>query len=321
MIAYNDLLLTAKRVLESEANAITAASKTLDQSFYDAVKRLSEVKGRIVLTGIGKSAIICQKIVATLNSTGSPSLFMHAADAIHGDLGMIQNDDAVICISQSGNTPEIKLLVPIIKHAGNPLIAITGNIKSDLAKKADYVLLSYVDKEACPLNLAPTTSSTLQLALGDALAVCLLEWKGFTERDFARFHPGGALGKRLYMKVDDFLHHSIPPIVNANASIQEVILEITSKRLGCTAVVENEELVGIITDGDLRRMIETGKNPLRVKAKDIMSHNPKTLPLGTMAVYALETVTTNNITQVLVTDGKKIKGIIHIHDLIREGIV
>lgn len=315
------ILSIAKKTFDIEADTITGLKNQLTSDFVKVVRLITTSKGRVVVSGIGKSAIIANKIVATFNSTGTPSIFMHAADAIHGDLGMIQRNDIVILISNSGNTPEIKVLAPFIKSAGNLLIAIVGNKTSVLAQHADYTLLTEITKEACPHNLAPTSSTTAQLAMGDALAVCLLEERGFTSHDFARFHPGGALGKRLYLKVDDLYSSNPKPVVSKKSSVSEVILEISSKRLGCAAVVEKGKLVGIITDGDLRRMMQTHKNYEQLLAKDIMTSKPKTLEKNTMAVEALQVMKSFNITQLAVTDKSKFLGFVHLHDLLKEGII
>jgi len=274
-----------------------------------------------VITGIGKSAIIAQKIVATMNSTGTPALFMHAADAIHGDLGMIQPDDVVILISKSGESPEIKALLPFIKNFGNKVIAICGNVTSYLATHADIFINTTIDAEACPNNLAPTTSTTAQMVMGDALAVSLLQLKGFSDRDFAKFHPGGNLGKRLYLKVKDLSSKNAQPQVNANASLREIIIEISGKYLGATAVIENDQLLGIITDGDLRRMLETQENPTSLLAKDICSKNPKSIEASELAVQALELMRQKDITQLIVTENGVYAGMIHLHDLVREGLI
>ncbi|MBK7682181.1 MAG: KpsF/GutQ family sugar-phosphate isomerase [Bacteroidetes bacterium] len=293
----------------------------LNDDFISSIKLIHASEGRVVVSGIGKSAIIANKIVATLNSTGTPAVFLHAADAIHGDLGMIQRNDTVILISNSGNTPEIKVLAPLIKSGGNVLIAMVGVMDSFLATQADYVLSTKVKKEACPNNLAPTSSTTAQLAMGDALAVCLLEMKGFTASDFARYHPGGALGKRLYLKVEDLLSNIEQPIVSSDAPLNEVILEISSKRLGATAVVDSGKLVGIITDGDLRRMMQKKFDFDTLKAGDIMTKNPKTVIREMMAVEALTLMKSNNITQLVVSDGTNFIGFVHLHDLLKEGII
>jgi arabinose-5-phosphate isomerase len=275
----------------------------------------------LIVTGIGKSAIIANKIVATLNSTGTPAVFMHAADAIHGDLGLILADDIVMCISKSGNTPEIKSLIPFLKNAGNTLIAITGNQQSELAEQANFVFNSFVEKEACPINLAPTTSTTAQLVIGDALAVCLLELRGFTKDDFAKYHPGGALGKKLFLKVSDIIIHNEVPSVNPNASLKNVIIEISEKRKGVTAVTKANKIVGIITDGDLRRMLSDTEDLSLLKAEDIMSKNPRSITIDAMAIDAMELMETHKISQLLVEDQGNYAGVIHIHDLIKEGII
>jgi arabinose-5-phosphate isomerase len=312
---------TAKRVLQNEANAILKLSDYLDEDFEACVECILASKGRVVITGIGKSAIIATKIVATLNSTGTPALFMHAADAIHGDLGMIQRDDVVICISKSGNTPEIKVLVPLLKNLGSVLVALVSNTKSYLAEQADFVLNATIEEEACPNNLAPTTSTTAHLALGDALAVCLLESKGFTPEDFARYHPGGSLGKQLYLKVQDIVDSQQIPKVKESASLSEVIVEISSKRLGATAVVNDQDLLkGIITDGDLRRMLQKTLDIGSLCAADIMTVNPKTISSGEFAIRAMNLMRNHNITQLVAMNGDKIAGFVHIHELMKEGI-
>jgi arabinose-5-phosphate isomerase len=311
----------AIKTLEVEAEAINRLRKFIDVSFVNTVHFISGIRGRVIVTGIGKSAIIGEKIVATLNSTGTPSIFMHASDAIHGDLGTIQKDDAVICISKSGDTPEIKVLVPLLKSFGNKLIAIVGNDKSYLARHSDFVLNTTVEKEACPNNLAPTTSTTAQLAMGDALAVCLLDFKGFSSKDFARYHPGGALGKRLYLKVSDLYPNNTSPKVSIKEDIRKVIVEISSNRLGAAAVIDKGVLAGIITDGDIRRMLLNKKTIEGLTAKDIMSKKPKSVPKDTMAVDALDTMKRHNITQLLITDKGKYVGVVHLHDLLREGIM
>ncbi|WP_026950297.1 KpsF/GutQ family sugar-phosphate isomerase [Algoriphagus mannitolivorans] len=313
---------TASRVLQNEANAILNLVEYLNGDFEACVEKILSSKGRVVITGVGKSAIIANKIVATLNSTGTPALFMHAADAIHGDLGMVQENDIVICISKSGNTPEIKVLVPLLKKLGSVLVAMVSNTKSYLAEHADYILNATIGEEACPHNLAPTTSTTVHLALGDALAVCLLEARGFTSDDFAKYHPGGSLGKQLYLKVGDVLSKSSVPVVLENASLAEVIVEISGKRLGATAVEsQNGELLGIITDGDLRRMLQKSLDIQSVQAKDIMTVNPKTISVDEFAIRALNLMRNHNITQLVATNEDKIAGFVHIHDLMKEGIV
>jgi arabinose-5-phosphate isomerase len=312
----------ARDVLINESRAIHDLSNFIDDNFEACVREIYSSKGRVVITGVGKSAIIANKIVATLNSTGTPALFMHAADAIHGDLGMIQQDDIVICISKSGNTPEIKVLVPLLKRRGSKLVALVSNTNSYLSQQADFVLNATIAEEACPHNLAPTTSTTAHMALGDALAVCLLELRNFTSRDFAEHHPGGALGKQLYLKVSDIYIHNLLPTVSPEASLKDVIIEMTSKRLGCTAVVESDRrLLGIITDGDLRRMLQKESNLTSVRASDIMTHNPKKIEKDEYAVKALHQMQEGNITQLVVMDSEKVAGFIHLHDLLKEGIV
>ncbi|WP_408612162.1 KpsF/GutQ family sugar-phosphate isomerase [Flavivirga spongiicola] len=304
-----------------ESQAISNLASLITDDFADAVQLIYNSKGRVIITGIGKSAIIANKIVATLNSTGTPSIFMHAADAIHGDLGLILKDDVVICISKSGNTPEIKVLVPLIKSANNKMIAITGNKDSFLGQQADYILNAFVEKEACPNNLAPTTSTTAQLVIGDALAVCLLELRGFSSNDFAKYHPGGALGKKLYLRVQDISSVNEKPKVIPTTNIKEIIIEITEKMLGVTAVVENDKITGIITDGDLRRMLSKVDDFSSLTANDIMSANPKRINAEAMAVEALDVMETNGISQLLVEEDGNYAGVIHLHDLIKEGII
>ncbi|CAM1364613.1 D-arabinose 5-phosphate isomerase [Tenacibaculum soleae] len=318
----NAILSTAKETILLESNAIANLANLLNSSFIEAVNFIFNSKGRVIVTGIGKSANIANKMVATFNSTGTPAVFMHAADAIHGDLGNVQNNDTVICISKSGNTPEIKVLVPLIKSSKNKIIAITGNPDSFLGKNADFLLNSFVEKEACPNNLAPTTSTTAQLVLGDALAVCLLDLRGFTSSDFAKYHPGGALGKRLYLRVADLIKNNQLPKVNSTDKVAQVIVEISEKRLGVTAVVnDNNQLSGIITDGDIRRMLSKTTKIDELTANDIMSKNPKTIHVDAMAVEALDTLENSSITQILVTDNdNNYVGVVHLHDLIKEGI-
>ncbi|HEX5003598.1 MAG TPA: KpsF/GutQ family sugar-phosphate isomerase [Bacteroidia bacterium] len=311
----------ARRTLAIEAESITGLEALVDKDFIEAAKVIHFSQGRVVVTGIGKSAIIAQKIVATFNSTGTPAIFMHAADAIHGDLGIIQSNDVVICISKSGNTPEIKVLVPLIKAGNNKLIGMAGDTKSYLATHSDFVLNTTVEKEACPNNLAPTSSTAAQMAMGDALAVCLLECRGFTSNDFARFHPGGALGKRLYLKVSDIYPNNPSPSVGPDDSLATVIYEISAKRLGATAVLSDGKLAGIITDGDLRRMMEKGGNFDSVKAADIMTRLPKAIPPGMMAVEALQLMKQHNITQLVVAESGTYYGFVHLHDLLKEGIL
>ncbi|WP_026967554.1 KpsF/GutQ family sugar-phosphate isomerase [Algoriphagus terrigena] len=313
---------TATRVLQNEANAVLNLIDCIDGDFEACVEKILASNGRVVITGVGKSAIVANKIVATLNSTGTPSLFMHAADAIHGDLGMIQENDIVICISKSGNTPEIKVLVPLLKKLGSVLVALVSNTTSYLAEESDFVLNATIGEEACPHNLAPTTSTTAHMALGDALAVCLLEARGFTSDDFAKYHPGGSLGKQLYLKVGDVLSKGIIPVVSEDAGISEVIIEISGKRLGATAVNDARgNLTGIITDGDLRRMLEKTLEIQTLQAKDIMTVHPKTISKDEFAIRALNLMRNHNITQLVALDGEKIAGFVHIHDLMKEGIV
>ncbi|MGY0407845.1 MAG: KpsF/GutQ family sugar-phosphate isomerase [Polaribacter sp.] len=315
------IISTAKSTILTESNAIANLVNLLDINFEKAVNYIANSNGRVIVTGIGKSANIATKIVATFNSTGTPAIFMHAADAIHGDLGNVQENDVVICLSKSGNTPEIKVLVPLIKNYGNKIIAITGNIDSFLGKNADFTINAFVEKEACPNNLAPTTSTTAQLVLGDALAICLQELTGFSSKDFAKYHPGGALGKRLYLRVSDLIKNNAVPQVDINDSIVKVIVEISEKRLGVTAVLKNNKLVGIITDGDIRRMLSKTTDINHFTAKDIMGNSPKTIPKDAMAIQALEKLEQNNITQILVVDAaKNYVGVVHLHDLIKEGI-
>jgi len=316
------IIRIAKETISIEQKAIANLENLVDNEFAEAVNHIYTSNGRVIISGIGKSANIATKIVATMNSTGTPAIFMHAADAIHGDLGTVQKNDTVICISKSGNTPEIKVLVPLIKNGGNKLIAITSNRTSFLGSEADYVLHAYAEKEACPNNLAPTTSTTAQLVMGDALAVSLLKLKDFTSSDFAKYHPGGALGKRLYLRVSDLISKNEKPAVKATASIKDVIVEISNKRLGVTAVTDdNNKIIGIITDGDLRRMLAETTDINSLNASDIMSASPKTLTSDAMAVEAKELLEENNISQVLIQDNNQFSGVVHIHDLIKEGII
>lgn len=313
---------TAVRVLLNESEAIAKLSTLLNEDFENCVQHLHESKGRLVITGVGKSAWIANKLVATLNSTGTPALFMHAADAIHGDLGMVQQDDTVLFISKSGNTAEIKVLLPLVKQLGVKIVALVSNRQSYLAEQAHYVLDATIGEEACPHNLTPTTSTTAHLALGDALAICLLEARGFTSSDFARFHPGGSLGKQLYLKVGDLLSKNQIPSVQEEASVAEVIVEISSKRLGATAVLDQSgSLKGIITDGDLRRMLQKTLAIQDLQASAIMTVNPKSIQAEEYATAAFALMKTHNITQLVVLDGEKLAGFVHIHDLMKEGIV
>ena len=322
MNTEKNILKIAKHTISIESKAIANLINFLDKDFENAVKFILNSKGRVIVTGIGKSANIASKIVATLNSTGTPAVFMHAADAIHGDLGIVQKDDVVICISKSGSTPEIKVLIPLIKDSKNKIVAMTGNIDSYLAQQADFVLNTFIEHEACPNNLAPTTSTTAQLVMGDALAICLLEMKDFTSKDFAKYHPGGSLGKRLYLRVNDLVSKNEVPRVGLHESVTNVIIEISEKRLGATAVLDtNHTIAGIITDGDIRRMLKNHLNLTELKAKDIMSKNPKSIDTDAMAIEALDVMEQNNITQLLVTENGKYKGVVHLHDLLKEGII
>lgn len=312
----------ALRTIELETNAISGLRSFINDDFKKAVSAVAESKGRLIVSGIGKSAIIAQKIVATLNSTGTPAVFMHAADAIHGDLGMIQTDDIVLVISKSGNSPEIKVLAPLVKNFGNILIGMVGNTESFLAQNSDIVLNTTVEQEACPINLAPTSSTTAQMVMGDALAVCLMEIKEFSSRDFAKYHPGGALGRKLYLRVQELAAQNAQPKVLPTATIKEVIIEMTAKRLGAAVVInDTENILGIITDGDLRRMLEKTDNFESLRAEDIMSSHPKTIEADVLAVHALDEMRRHDISQLVVEDNKKYAGIIHLHDLIREGII
>jgi arabinose-5-phosphate isomerase len=312
---------TAINTLQLEAQAILNLIPNINDDFAEAVEVIRVSSGRIIVTGIGKSAIIAQKIVATFNSTGTPAIFMHAGDAVHGDLGMIQKADIVICISKSGNTPEIKVLAPLLKQTGNFLIGMVGQLNSDLGRLADLVLNVSVEKEACPHNLAPTTSTAAQLAMGDALALCLLHVRDFNEDDFARYHPGGALGKRLYLKVGELALKNQKPSINAEAAVKDVILEISRNRLGAVVVTAGAEILGIITDGDIRRMLEKHSNLLHITARDIMNVNPKKVDKDVLAIEALQIIKHNNITQLLVTQNNSYYGLVHLHDLLQEGII
>ena len=312
----------ALKTIQLEAQSVSGLASFINDDFEKAVNAIANSKGRVVVSGIGKSAVIAQKIVATFNSTGTPSIFMHAADAIHGDLGMVQQEDVVIIISKSGESPEIKVLVPLIKNFGNILIGMVGNTDSYLAKNSSLVLNTTVEQEACPNNLAPTSSTTAQLVMGDALAVCLMELKGFQSDDFAKFHPGGMLGKKLYLRVSDLCANNEKPKVLAGQSLKEVIVEMTAKRLGVTAVVDTgNNLLGLITDGDLRRMLESTNNFTGLMAVDIMSKDPKTITADALATEALDVLRSNNISQLIVIENECYAGVIHLHDLIREGII
>jgi arabinose-5-phosphate isomerase len=310
----------ALRTLRLESEAITHLEAMVDDEFVKVVESLLHLKGRLIITGIGKSANIAQKLVATFNSTGQPAIFMHAADAIHGDLGNIQKEDMVLCISKSGDSPEIKMLLPLVKSMGNQIIGMVSNMQSFLALKSDLLLKTPITKEACPNNLAPTTSTTAQLAMGDAVAVALMECRGFSASDFARYHPGGALGKKLYLKAGDLLSANSSPFVELQTSIPEVIVVISAARLGATAVLDDSKLVGIITDGDIRRMLQNDTEFKNLVAKNIMGKTPKTIEQDALAVEAFQLMESNNITQLIVTHENKYRGIIHLHDILKEGI-
>ena len=315
-----DIIEFGKEVIKLQSKSIRNLVDLIDENFETAIKLILDSSGRVVVTGIGKSAIIANKIVATLNSTGTPSIFMHAADAIHGDLGIIKKDDVIICISKSGNTPEIKDLVPFLNMNDNPLIAITGDIDSYLAKNSSVVLNSHVDVEVCPNNLAPTNSTTAQLVIGDAIAVTLVKIKGFTSNDFAKFHPGGSLGKKLFLKVKDLVNTDFKPMVGKDDNIKDVIIEISQKMLGITPVLSKDSIVGVITDGDLRRTLLENQEISSLKAEDIMSINPQVIDLEVKAADALETMKSNKISQLIVTKDSEYYGILHIQNLIKEGI-
>ncbi|WP_244156181.1 KpsF/GutQ family sugar-phosphate isomerase [Maribacter ulvicola] len=321
LIATDTIIGLAKKTIEIERDAIAQLSSLLTDDFASIVNCIIQARGRVIISGIGKSAIIATKIVATLNSTGTPAIFMHAGDAIHGDLGTVQDNDVVICISNSGNTPEIKMLVPLIKRGTNKLIAMTGNTDSFLAKQADFILNTHVDKEACPNGLAPTTSTTAQLVMGDALAVVLLEIKGFSSADFAKYHPGGSLGKRLYLRVADLVSKNQVPQVQKDEEVKKVIVEISKKMLGVTAVLDGKKVVGIVTDGDIRRMLNKHDNIKGLTAQDIMTTNPKTIPANTLAIKALEHMQKKGISQLLAMHEDSYVGVIHLHNLINEGIL
>lgn len=322
MKSINEIKSIAKSTIELEGQSILKLLDFIDDDFGKVVQEILNSKGRLIVTGVGKSANIAQKMVSTFNSTGQPSIFMHAADALHGDLGNIQSEDIVVCISKSGSTAEIKTLIPLLKDMGNSIIAITGNSESYLSQQSNWTILSKVDKEACPNNLAPTTSTTAQLVIGDALAVSLLECRNFSDIDFAKYHPGGALGKKLFFKVDDLCSDNSMPSVLPNETIKNVIVEISNKRLGATAVIENNQLLGVITDGDIRRMLENeGSDWSTLKAKDIMCDKPKTIDWNELAAKALTIMEDNNISQLIVCKGDSYHGIVHIHDILKEGIL
>ena len=321
MESKKSIIDSATSTLKLESEAILGLIDYIDDDFVETVNTILNSRGRVIVTGIGKSAIIAQKIVATFNSTGTPAVFMHAADAVHGDLGMIQKDDVVLCLSKSGNTPEIKLLAPLLKLSGNKLVGMLGNIESDLAKQADLILNTTVEKEACPHNLAPTTSTTAQLAMGDALAICLLQARNFQSTDFAKYHPGGSLGKRLYLKAGDIAAKNEKPSIQPNAPVKDIIIQISKNRLGAVVVTEGDEIKGVITDGDIRRMLEKHTNLENIKASDLMNTNPKKIDCEELALLALEIIKKNNITQILVTKEGRYFGLVHLHDLLQEGIV
>ncbi len=321
MESKKSIIDNAIQTLKLESEAISSLIPNINQDFEQVITEILNSNGRVIITGIGKSAIIAQKIVATFNSTGTPAIFMHAADAVHGDLGMIQQDDIVICISKSGNTPEIKLLAPLLKRAGNLLIGMVGNIDSHLAKNADLIINTTVEKEACPFNLAPTTSTTAQLAMGDAMAICLLKNRNFKSEDFAKYHPGGSLGKRLYLKCSDLAIKNEKPFITPDASIKDAIIEISKNRLGAVVVLQDNEIKGIITDGDIRRMLEKHTDLSHLRAAHIMNTQPKLIQKDELALSALELIKQNNISQLLVVDGSTYFGIIHLHDLLEEGII
>ncbi len=321
MISSEALLSLAQKTILSESNAVAKLADLLTLDFVKSIQSIHQSNGRLIVTGIGKSAIIAQKIVATLNSTGTPSCFLHASEAIHGDLGMVQPGDVIICISKSGNSPEIKVLVQILQKFGNTLIAMTGNLTSHLAKNAHFVLDTTVEMEACPNNLAPTNSTTAQLVMGDCIAVCLMEMKNFSSADFAKYHPGGALGKKLLLRVSDMLEANKKPQVSPSCDVRAAIFEISEKRLGVVAVVENEQIIGIITDGDIRRMLSKTETITGITARDIMTVNPKTIKPTDRAVDALNIMEDFSITQLIVADEGAYQGIIHLHDILKEGII
>ena len=321
MKSSSEIKKIAKETIAIELSSIERLTSSVNDDFVNAIRLILTSKGRLIVAGIGKSANIANKIVATFNSIGQPAVFLHAADAIHGDLGNIQDDDIVVFISKSGNTPEVKTLIPYIKNMGNKIISLTGNLTSFLASASDFIIDVSVDKEACPNNLAPTSSTTAQLVMGDAIAVSLLACNDFSSKDFARFHPGGTLGKRLYLKIEDILSEKSNPKVDPNSSMSEVIIEISHKRLGATAVIKNKRVEGIITDGDLRRMLEKNESYLHLLAKDIMNSNPKRVDIQNMAFDALQIIEKNNITQLIVMDQDEYVGILHLHDILKEGIV
>jgi len=321
LVTTENIIESAKKTLISQSQSIAKLTDFIDNSFVEAVQLIYNCKGRLIVTGIGKSAIIAQKIVATMNSTGTPCMFLHASEAIHGDLGMVQDDDVVICISKSGNSPEIKVLVPLLMRYGNKLIAITGNITSFLGKEANVTLNTFVESESCPNNLAPTNSTTAQLVMGDALAVCLMNMRNFTAEDFAKYHPGGALGKKLLLRVQDMLDENRKPFVHLESSIKNVIVEISENRLGVTAVLAEDKVVGIITDGDIRRMLNKTETISGLTANDIMTKSPKTIKSTDRVIDALNIMEDFSITQLVVVDRDTYKGVIHLHDILKEGVI
>jgi arabinose-5-phosphate isomerase len=314
-------LQIAQKTIISQSESILKLQDFLDQTFENVINSIFNCKGKIIISGIGKSAIIAQKMVATFNSTGTPAQFLHASEAVHGDLGMIQQQDLVIIISNSGNSPEVKILSTNVKNFGNIMVAMTGNVESFLAKNSNFIINTWIKEEACPNNLAPINSTTAQLVMGDVLAVCLMKIRNFSAQDFAKYHPGGALGKKLMLKVKDILDDSKKPIVSPETPIKKVIFEISEKRLGVTAVIENEIVIGIITDGDIRRMLNENETIQNIKAQDIMSKNPKTIEANKLAVEALNTMENNKITQLIVVENNIYIGVIHLHDILKEGIV
>lgn len=317
----NEILKTGQKVIRNEAKAISKLEKSINDAFVSVVELIYQAGGNVIITGIGKSANIAQKIVATFNSTGTRAVFMHAADAVHGDLGIIRDEDLILALSKSGETPELKVLVPLLKSRGNKLVALCGNMHSYLAKHADYVLDTTVESEACPNNLAPTSSTTAQLVMGDALAICVLESRGFTANDFAKFHPGGSLGKKMYMRVSDLYLKNEKPQVDPDDDLRRVILEISAKRLGATAVLRNHELIGVITDGDLRRMLMKNTAIDSIKAEEIMTKAPKTITADSLVVDALQVMRNHNITQLPVMHKGQYSGVIHLHDILKEGFI
>jgi len=321
LLEANDIIKLAKNTLRIESDALNNLQESIDTDFVNVVKEIANSNGRVVVTGIGKSAIVGQKIVATLNSTGTPSLFMHAADAIHGDLGMILKDDVVLCISNSGTSPEIKALVPFLKRSGNVLLGMTGDKASFLGTECNYLLNSHVELEACPNNLAPTTSTTAQMALGDALAVTLIEFKGFKSEDFAKYHPGGALGKKLYLKLSDIADHNAKPTVNVEDSLEDCIVKITEGRMGIVVVESENKIVGLITDGDLRRMLSSSLNIKDLKASDVMTADPMLVDQNQLAMEGVDFIKDNRVNHIILHSNKELKGIVHIQDLVREGLL